>query len=190
MPRPNKRRDVLAEDNLARRIAAERDARGWTNDGLASRMTAAGCALTGSAIFKIEKATPRRRIVVDELVVFAKVFGLSIEQLLLPPEAKLSQELSHLVFLWDMADGFAQSAEAKRLEAWEHLQRYVTEHPEAHDELRKVIGEWADGYFEEGHREGPALLKMWELTGDKKWDAAIEKMLADRRVTRKKKEGK
>jgi hypothetical protein len=95
MPRPNKRRGIFAEEHLAQRIAAERDRpdRKWSNDGLAKRMTDAGCPMTGSAIFKIEKAEPRRRIVVDELVTFARVFGITVDQLLLDPEIEAEQRL-------------------------------------------------------------------------------------------------
>jgi transcriptional regulator with XRE-family HTH domain len=96
MPRPNKRREIFAEDHLAQRIAAERDARGWTNDGLAKRMTDAGCPMTGSAIFKIERAVPRRRIVVDELVAFAKVFAVPMEELLIPPSLATRREMRRL----------------------------------------------------------------------------------------------
>lgn len=40
-------------------------------------MTDAGCPIQGSAIYKIEKADPPRRITVDELVAFATVFETS-----------------------------------------------------------------------------------------------------------------
>ena len=98
MPRPNKHREIFAEDHLAQRIAAERDRpdRKWTNDGLAKRMTDAGCPMTGSAIFKIEKGEPRRRIVVDELVTFAKVFAIPMEELLIPPGVAAARELKRL----------------------------------------------------------------------------------------------
>ena len=99
-PRQNKPRSVLAEEHLAERIAAERDARGWTNDGLARRMTDAGCPITGSAIFKIEKSQPRRRIVVDELVAFARVFGIPMEQLTTAPEVWQVERLAPLLEDW------------------------------------------------------------------------------------------
>jgi transcriptional regulator with XRE-family HTH domain len=86
MPRPNPPRDVYAERYLAQRIARERESRGWTYESLASRMTAAGCPLNQSAIYKIERSDPPRRITVDELVGYSKVFGIPVEQLLLDPE--------------------------------------------------------------------------------------------------------
>lgn len=112
MPRPNKPRDVLAEDHLAQRIAAERDARGWTNDGLAKRMTDAGCPMNGSAIFKIEKGEPRRRIVVDEMVAFSRVFNVPVEELLMPPSVAASREFGRLVGEWRDSFLAREAAEA------------------------------------------------------------------------------
>ena len=85
MPRSNPDRSINAERVLAQRIVAERDARGWTNDGLARRMTEAGCPIRDSAIYKIEKGEPPRRITVDELAGFATVFGLPVVSLLQDP---------------------------------------------------------------------------------------------------------
>lgn len=86
MPRPNPPRSLQGEDNLAQRIAYEREQRGWTYEGLAKRLTDVGCPIQGSAIYKIEKGTPRRRISVDELVAFAKVFDADTSDLLIPLE--------------------------------------------------------------------------------------------------------
>lgn len=84
MPRPNPPRSLQSEDNLAQRIAYEREQRGLTYEGLAQRLTDVGCPIQGSAIYKIEKGMPRRRIVVDELVALGKVFYLEITDLLVP----------------------------------------------------------------------------------------------------------
>ena len=97
MSRPNKQRKVFAEDHLAARIAAEREARGWSLEGLAKRMTDAGCPIDQSAIFKIERTTPRRRIVVDEMVAFSQVFGIPLEELLIPPSVAAGRETKRLV---------------------------------------------------------------------------------------------
>ncbi len=90
MPRPNRERSVLAEENLARRVAFEREARGWTYEGTAKRMTNIGCPIQSTAIYKIEKGQPRRRISVDELVAFAKVFDFPVEEMLMPVGAVLN----------------------------------------------------------------------------------------------------
>lgn len=182
MPRPNKRREVLAEDNLARRIAVEREARGWTNDGLAKRMSDAGCAMTGSAIFKIEKGEPPRRIVVDELVAFAKVFGVSVEELLLPPEVAASRELAELVVAWDSADNVAAAAIAARDEAWARLSSYVGEHPDLSDSLHTILEVWGERYFDGEERDFATARKMWALTRDDRWAEVIKAKMD--RITR------
>lgn len=86
MPRPNPHRLLHSEEDLARRIASERESRGWSHAGLAERVSRAGCPIQASAIWKIENGKPRRRITVDELLAFAEVFGTKIEELLRPPE--------------------------------------------------------------------------------------------------------
>jgi len=86
MARPNRLRSVEGESNLAHRIKREREYRGLSYEALAKAMTEAGCSIQGSAIFKIEKGNPRRRITVDELVALAKVFDVEVENLLTPVE--------------------------------------------------------------------------------------------------------
>jgi transcriptional regulator with XRE-family HTH domain len=100
VPRPNPPRDVYAERYLAQRIARERESRGWTYESLASRMTAAGCPLNQSAIYKIERSDPPRRITVDELVGYSKVFGISVEQLLLDPEIDAEARVIEHLNVW------------------------------------------------------------------------------------------
>ncbi|MDP9437058.1 MAG: helix-turn-helix transcriptional regulator [Actinomycetota bacterium] len=97
MPRPNPTRVISQEPNLARRIAYERQQRGWSYEGTASRLTAAGCPIAGSAIFKIEKGDPPRRISVDELVAFAKIFDAPLEELLTPLEFLFEVEAAELL---------------------------------------------------------------------------------------------
>lgn len=92
MPRVNALRTIQRESHVARRIAHERERRGWTYDGMAKRMTDVGCAIHGSAIYKIEKADPPRRISVDELVAVATVFDMSVEDLLVPYELAIHHE--------------------------------------------------------------------------------------------------
>lgn len=91
MPRPNPRRVMFSEDHLAARVTIERERRGWTLEGLAKRMTDAGCPLASSAVFKIEQGKPRRRIVVDELTAFSRVFGIPVDHLLLDPDIEAEQ---------------------------------------------------------------------------------------------------
>ncbi len=86
MPRVNPMRSLVNEGNLARRIGYERERTGQSYAGLAKRMEEAGYPVQATALFKIEKGEPPRRITVDELVGFSRVFEIPIEDLLLPPE--------------------------------------------------------------------------------------------------------
>lgn len=97
MPRPNVLRTLHSEAGLARRIAHEREVRGWSYEGLAKRLTDVGCAIQGSAIYKIERGTPRRRITVDELVGFSQVFDIDVPELLLAPELVDDRQIREVV---------------------------------------------------------------------------------------------
>jgi transcriptional regulator with XRE-family HTH domain len=92
MSRPNQPRTIAVEQALARRLAYERERRGMSYDGLASRMTKAGCPIQPSGLYKIEKAG--RRITVDELAGLAKVFDLEISELLQPVELILHADIT------------------------------------------------------------------------------------------------
>lgn len=84
------------EADVAARVALERQRRSLSAAELARRMTRAGCAMNQSAIHRIEQYDPPRRITVDELVAFAKVFDLAISDLLEPPYAAHSREVVSL----------------------------------------------------------------------------------------------
>ncbi len=84
MSRPNKGRTIRAEANLALRMAYERDRRDWTYDGLARRMADAGCPIQATALYKIEKGSPPRRVTVDELAALAHVFDVDPSEMLRP----------------------------------------------------------------------------------------------------------
>ncbi|MDQ2782709.1 MAG: hypothetical protein M3Y26_09290 [Actinomycetota bacterium] len=128
-------------------------------------MTDAGCPMVGSAIFKIEKADPPRRIVVDELVTFAKVFGVTIQDLLLPPEVVASRELTRLVAEWDAASTSAAGAIAARDLAWRALRDFSKESPEA----KPVLERWANIALEDGSSEETVANRMWYITRDPEW---------------------
>jgi transcriptional regulator with XRE-family HTH domain len=97
VPRPNPPRSLQSEENLARRIAYERDRRGWTYESIAKRLTDVGCPIQGSAIYKIEKGNPRRRISVDEFVAFTRIFEVSAADLLIPLELIAEHEALNLI---------------------------------------------------------------------------------------------
>lgn len=73
---------MTIEDELARKIEALRVGKGWSYGRLSEAMEAEQCQIERSSLQKIEKGTPRRRITVTELVAFAKVFDVSITDLL------------------------------------------------------------------------------------------------------------
>lgn len=128
MPRPNPTRSLQSETNLARRIAFEREERGWTYEGTAKRLTDAGCAIQSSAIYKIEKSDPPRRISVDELVGFAKVFDLSVEELLVPMELIHDQRAMEIIK--EMQDAGATLA-ASTTQLRQAMVRYLDLGPDA-----------------------------------------------------------
>ena len=167
MPRPNRPRSVLAEVNLAQRVAHERAARRWSPEGLARRMADAGCPINVSAIYRIEQADPPRRITVDELVGFSRVFVVPAEELLLPIGLSLERVLVDRLVAWDIADNAALAAASQRDEAWESVRAYVGEHPEVTGRLESAIKSWASHYYE--NPEFAAARKLWALTGDRKW---------------------
>lgn len=82
MPRPNPPREINAEDSLAERVRVERERRRWTPERLARALGEVGCPIQTSAIYRIEKGSPRRRITVNELVAFSRVFGIPPADLL------------------------------------------------------------------------------------------------------------
>lgn len=97
VPRQNPPRLVGGELGMARRIAFEREQRGWTTESLAKRMTEAGCPINQSAIWKIENGQPRRKISYDEALAFAQLFELSITELAVAPEIAANESVRALV---------------------------------------------------------------------------------------------
>lgn len=169
MPRPNQPRSIASEQALARRVAHEREARGMSYEGLASRMTGVGCAIQASGLYKIEKADPPRRITVDELVAFSQVFGVPVEQLLWPPEVAVSKELAELMVTWNNARETATRAEDEEQQAWARLTAYMADNPESREAAEPIIRAWVGFYFEENQHASATAMWMWKLTKDEKW---------------------
>lgn len=128
VPRQNRPRSIGREEDLARRIAYERDLRGWSYAGLASRMTAAGCAIDPSALYKIENATPRRRISVDELVALSRVLEIPMADLLVPPEIAADKHAMKLLENYRKARIAAEAA-------WFQLAEHAAKNPRVGDIL-------------------------------------------------------
>jgi transcriptional regulator with XRE-family HTH domain len=176
VPRPNQPRSIAGEQALARRVAYERDRRGMSYEGLASRMTKAGCPIQASGIYKIEKADPPRRITVDELVGFAHVFGIPVERLLLPPELVAADELADLVVSWDRAQDATIRAMQDEDDAWERLRLWVDDHPEFTEHVEAVFRHWSETRFE-GDHEFRVARRMWALTKDEEWATRLRKSI-------------
>jgi len=170
MPRPNPPRSIAGESALARRVAHERESRGMTYEGLAFRMTKVGCPIQASALYKIEKADPPRRITVDELVGFAQVFGTSVEQLLLPPEVAASQELAELVIAWSTASDKAGAARRDEDDAWEQLKGFVEQHPAVATSLEEFMAIWTEHHFDEQIQDEALAYWMHRITGSPEWE--------------------
>ena len=89
---------------LAERVLSERKHRGWSQAQLSKELAKVGSPLQQSAISKIESPPKgeRRSISIGEAIGFARVFGIPLGELLLPPDA-----------IWDaeLFDGLAKVAE-------------------------------------------------------------------------------
>lgn len=113
MPPKNPAGSLAGEQHLAERVALLREQRGWSYEQLARAMTHAGCPMNQSAIHKIEKGQPRRRITVDELLAFAKVFGTNISALVLDKSIVDSAQAATLFQKWQAAE--EEAREARRM---------------------------------------------------------------------------
>jgi transcriptional regulator with XRE-family HTH domain len=78
------------------RIRHERELRGWSTAELARRVTEAGVAMRQQQVWQIESGEPPRKLSVGEAATIAKVFGLTITDLLTPPENVAPQNLINL----------------------------------------------------------------------------------------------
>lgn len=182
MPRPNPPRSLRSETNLARRIAHERESRGMTYDGLAKRLTDAGCAIQPSAIYKIEKADPPRRITVDELVAFSAVFETSVEDLLKPLELLQADGLRELVECWQGAAGRAQQEEEIERTMRDKVRQYVEDRPGMDEHLQRFVREWVDAWAPD-----PDIAEafwMHRLGGSEQWSQRVDKLLDEWREER------
>jgi transcriptional regulator with XRE-family HTH domain len=148
MPRINPGRTIGAEQNLAQRIKDEREARGWTQASLAARMTVEGCAIDQSAIFKTETGNPPRRVTVDELVALSRVFGISLDELVVPPALAKAKHVNALLDRYRALR--AQAAELARqqralAEEQKEIQAQLVTEASDHDvkaAIKDVVAQW------------------------------------------------
>lgn len=175
MPRPNPTRSLRSETNLAKRIAHEREQRGMTYDGLAKRMTDAGCPIQPSAIYKIEKADPPRRITVDEVVAFAVVFETSVEDLLKPLELLQAEGLRVLLDSWERAKMLLQIEVQMEESMRDKVRQYVEDHPGMDEHLQRFVREWVDASARATWPDPDTAEAYWmqALTGSVQWSERL-----------------
>lgn len=166
MPRPNPGRSLRTERDLARRITHERERLGMSYAGLGERMTRAGCPINQSALYKIEKGVPPRGISVSELVALSDVFGVPVQDLLLPVDLVLTARTSELLSEWDEAVIDAREASSRVEEAWQQLRAHA-EHPAVIERLEEVARSWSEWHFPEAQRGHRAALLLMNLTDDR-----------------------
>jgi len=109
---------LMSEENLARRIAWEMASRGWSQERMAKTMTDAGHPLNQSSVSKnVHPQDGKRSAVrVDDAIVFAKGFGVTLDELLIPLEAVWDSEfrdaLSRLHDIQQQRDALDREAAA------------------------------------------------------------------------------
>lgn len=141
-----KRPDLRAsEDALARRITYEREQRSWSPGGLADQMTKAGCPMNQSAIWKIENGNPRRKITVDELLAFARVFETTVEDLLVAPELIPHRQAVTLCDRWLWEFNQFENALTSCDRAREKLSGVLAKHPDSAEALRAPVSDYFKG---------------------------------------------
>jgi 8-oxo-dGTP pyrophosphatase MutT (NUDIX family)/transcriptional regulator with XRE-family HTH domain len=102
---PQKRpRPPGIDEWVAARVKYEREQRGWSTSELARRVSKAGVTLRQQQVWQIESGKPPRKLSVGEAAAFAKIFGISLGQLMTPP----SEQTGDLASLIQLGIDFAE----------------------------------------------------------------------------------
>ena len=160
MARRNAMRSIEGESNLAWRISHEREGRGWSYDALARRMTDAGCPINASAIYKIEKGDPPRKIGVDELIAFGRVFGREVEDLLTNRDVYQKERMKEVVESVEKARDGLIEALGPFVDAHYDLFNLAAEDREAGEAALGHIFSAPREYAEDEVREFPLLFTV------------------------------
>jgi transcriptional regulator with XRE-family HTH domain len=101
------------DDWASERVRYERIRHGWSTAELARRVTDAGCKISQSSVWSVESGSPRRKVSAGEAVALAQVFGITLEELVQPPDdtERLQADLS--VFHADLQRWAATAADLK-----------------------------------------------------------------------------
>jgi len=81
MAQAAKHRRETVERNIAARVKAERQARGWSLETMSKELEAAGFPAAVSSLHRLEREDPPPRIGVDQALAFCDVFELAFEEL-------------------------------------------------------------------------------------------------------------
>lgn len=138
---PRNKRTIEVEQEFAKSIASHRKRLGLTYEQLADRMKAIGCDIQASGIQKTEKSG--RRVTVEELVGYSKVFGIPVSGLL-----DLSEQLPTKVVWRDLiaAEGLRTVLETVNSEyhrAADHVRKEAESNPELRDHIQERYDRWA-----------------------------------------------
>jgi transcriptional regulator with XRE-family HTH domain len=176
MPKLNPDRLLAGEATVARRVERERRLRGLSYEGLAAAMTNVGCPIQGSAIFRIEKGDPPRRVTVNELMALAIVFETSIEDLLTPveilDERQLKDLLERVLTAWeDMVEA------GTRLHALADQVQALTEgKPEFNEYVSEVLGQFPGllgAFSEEAVQDDAVTRREFGISTDARIQSAV-----------------
>jgi transcriptional regulator with XRE-family HTH domain len=128
---------LSGEENVAVRIKVEREARGWSTNALSDRMNEAGFEMNPSAVWRIENR--KRRINLDEAIGFAEVFGVSLRNLVGPPQ--LAAKARAMELIDDVVEAFraTQRANAAFTRARDAFDAYIAEHPDIREEAEVMV---------------------------------------------------
>lgn len=167
----------LSEENVALRLAWEMRQRGWSQERMAQELTNAGCPTHQSAISKIVNSKPdgsRRAISLDEAIAMAKVFGIPLEELPLPPEGAQGRDLHELSRAVTQEGRDAREQYARFVLAWARLRHRLSRQDDQTayrdflrtrrvdaDRTSKAIETWLDA---DSWREATAAYDVLERT--------------------------
>lgn len=135
----------IYEDRVAKRIAHERTSRGWSYQGMSDVVGEFGVPMDKSSIQQVEKGS--RRVHVDELIAFANVFRLPIDQLVQDDDIVDTREVRATYKKWQEALRAQARAEAVARGLLSILQRKVAKNPSTVEALEELVREDAAQAF-------------------------------------------
>lgn len=164
-----------AEANLARRIARERAARGWSHRTLAEQLTAAGMPVNASTVQRIETGR-QDKVSVGMLVALARVFGRGVEQMLLPVELEDEQDALRIAqaALDQMGELYRVAAELER--TLRELDGLAARNEDAYPFVVRRLEAKLEELLRGGYGRGPELRPTDEPIGDLIGDLLADSM--------------